>query len=163
MDRAQQSPLFPKATRHECGRGESSQSFLIGAPELLDLLDAGHNIFKSWTTSCGVFDELGQATKYRNHDPAAAASRHIEIDVIIGASAGGMTATIAGETLLFETASLEQPYNNSLPSLGQRFQPRGITRSPAGKKSTCSVLLLSKLMNGSPSANVDPNKKCPTK
>ena len=41
-------------------------------------------------------------------------SKKIEIDVLVGASAGGMTATIAAQKLLFEASSLVEPYNNSL-------------------------------------------------
>jgi hypothetical protein len=41
-------------------------------------------------------------------------TKKIEIDVLVGASAGGMTAAIAVQKLLFEASSLEDPYNNSL-------------------------------------------------
>ena len=42
------------------------------------------------------------------------ASKRIEIDVLTGASAGGMTVAIAAQKLLFEARSLQDPYNNSL-------------------------------------------------
>jgi hypothetical protein len=41
-------------------------------------------------------------------------TKRVEIDVLTGASAGGMTATIAAQKLLFEATSLQDPYNNSL-------------------------------------------------
>ena len=62
----------------------------------------------------GVLYEVIHALGCHNTDPATAESERIEIDVITGASAGGMTAAIAVQKLLFEAGSLADPYDNSL-------------------------------------------------
>jgi predicted acylesterase/phospholipase RssA len=62
----------------------------------------------------GVLFEIINAIGQHNNDSGTKESEKIEIDVITGASAGGMTAGIAAQKLLFESASLTQPYNNSL-------------------------------------------------
>ena len=63
----------------------------------------------------GVMFEMLDAIKQHNNDPAtAAAGDYIKIDVITGASAGGMTATILAQKLLFEAASLDGAYANCL-------------------------------------------------
>jgi len=63
----------------------------------------------------GVLYEVVTAIGAHNDHPATKAKpeESIEIDVLTGASAGGMTATIAAQKLLFEADSLTQPYNNS--------------------------------------------------
>lgn len=62
----------------------------------------------------GVLYEVLAAIKQHNENPATTADQRIEIDVLTGASAGGMTATIAAQKLLFEAAALDGPYQNSL-------------------------------------------------
>lgn len=52
-----------------------------------------------------VFDALCQ------HNQTASADQRIYIDVLTGASAGGMTAAIASQTLLY-TGAVSDPYNN---------------------------------------------------
>lgn len=47
------------------------------------------------------------------HNAAVTPDQRIEIDVLTGASAGGMTAAIATQKLLYEASSLSQAYNNS--------------------------------------------------
>jgi hypothetical protein len=46
------------------------------------------------------------------HNQTATDATRIEIDVLTGASAGGMTATIAAQKLAFEADALEGPYDN---------------------------------------------------
>ena len=61
----------------------------------------------------GVLYEIIRTIKHHNGIEQDKAKK-IEIDVLVGASAGGMTASIAAQKLLFEASSLEEPYNNSL-------------------------------------------------
>lgn len=61
----------------------------------------------------GVMYEICQALKQHNGDPATAEDGKITVDVICGASAGGMTAAIAAQKLLFEAESLENPSGNA--------------------------------------------------
>ncbi len=61
----------------------------------------------------GVLYEVITAIDRHNSDPGTTVDEKIEIDVLTGASAGGMTATIAAQKLLFEAGSLMEPYNNS--------------------------------------------------
>lgn len=63
----------------------------------------------------GVMFEILDAIKQHNqHADTRAAGDFIKIDVLTGASAGGMTATILAQKLLFEAGSLYAPYANSL-------------------------------------------------
>lgn len=61
----------------------------------------------------GVLYEIIRTIQHHNGIEQDKAKK-IEIDVLVGASAGGMTATIATQKLLFEASSLDEPYNNSL-------------------------------------------------
>jgi predicted acylesterase/phospholipase RssA len=61
----------------------------------------------------GVLYEIIRAIEHHNRLEEDETNK-IEIDVLTGASAGGMTATIAAQKLLFEASSLQDPYNNSL-------------------------------------------------
>ncbi|MEI8210228.1 MAG: patatin-like phospholipase family protein [Methylococcales bacterium] len=61
----------------------------------------------------GVLYELIRTIQHHNEHEADE-TKKIEIDVLTGASAGGMTAAIAAQKLLFEASSLQEPYNNSL-------------------------------------------------
>src|SRR6202023_1207767 len=62
----------------------------------------------------GVMYEIISAIKQHNTDPSTSAADRIEIDVLTGASAGGMTAAIATQKLLFDGPSLDNAYDNSL-------------------------------------------------
>lgn len=64
----------------------------------------------------GVFFEILDALAQHNQwvDKNGRAEDRIEIDVLTGASAGGMTAAIAAYSLLFNGVSLVRPYENSL-------------------------------------------------
>jgi Patatin-like phospholipase len=61
----------------------------------------------------GVLYEIFHAISQHNLDPATSDAEKIVVDVLTGASAGGMTATIAAQKLLFEADALAGPYNNS--------------------------------------------------
>jgi predicted acylesterase/phospholipase RssA len=56
----------------------------------------------------GVMYELLRGLKAHNEDPASTNER-IVIDVLAGASAGGMTAAIVAQKLLYEPAALDDP------------------------------------------------------
>lgn len=61
----------------------------------------------------GVLYEVLDALAQHNSDPKTTDDEKIFVDVLTGASAGGMTATIAAQKLLFEAGSLTDPYKNS--------------------------------------------------
>jgi Patatin-like phospholipase len=64
----------------------------------------------------GVAFELLDAIAQHNQwaDANNQPNQRIEIDVLTGASAGGMTAAILAQRLLFDGFSMSQPYNNPL-------------------------------------------------
>ena len=62
----------------------------------------------------GVLYEVIHAIGQHNQDPKTTADEKIVIDVITGASAGGMTATIAAQKLAFEASALDGAYSNAL-------------------------------------------------
>ena len=64
----------------------------------------------------GVAFELLDAIAQHNQwaDANNQPNQRIEIDVLTGASAGGMTAAILAQRLLFDGLSMGQPYNNPL-------------------------------------------------
>lgn len=64
----------------------------------------------------GVLYEIIHAIGQHNQNPDTPAERRLFIDVLTGASAGGMSATIAAQKLLFERNSLDGPYSNALYS-----------------------------------------------
>ncbi|HEV2803555.1 MAG TPA: patatin-like phospholipase family protein [Chthoniobacterales bacterium] len=61
----------------------------------------------------GVLYEIVEALRQHNEDPRTPPNERIEIDVLTGASAGGMTATIAAQKLLFDAPALRDPVKNS--------------------------------------------------
>ncbi len=61
----------------------------------------------------GVLYEVLEALRQHNELPVNANNKII-VDVLTGASAGGMTATIVAQKLLFEASSLQGAYTNSL-------------------------------------------------
>jgi len=61
----------------------------------------------------GVLYEIIHAIGQHNTDPATPSADQIKIDVLTGASAGGMTATIAAQKLAYEADALTAPYNNA--------------------------------------------------
>jgi hypothetical protein len=62
----------------------------------------------------GVLYEVLDALHQHNTNPATAEDDKIEIDVLTGASAGGMTAIILGQKLLFSADAFAGPYDNPL-------------------------------------------------
>lgn len=60
-----------------------------------------------------VFDAIANHNKAVD-DQKLTPEQKIQIDVMSGASAGGMTAAIAAQKLMFEQSALSYPYNNSL-------------------------------------------------
>lgn len=62
----------------------------------------------------GVLYEVIQAIGQHNTQPITKELEKIEIDVITGASAGGLTAAIAVQKLLYDADALNEPYKNSL-------------------------------------------------
>lgn len=60
----------------------------------------------------GVLYEILDAIA--QHNAGASAENKIFIDVLTGASAGGMSVTVSAQKLLFEADSLADPYNNVL-------------------------------------------------
>ena len=61
----------------------------------------------------GVLYEILRGIENHNTDPATSADERIVIDVLSGASAGGMTAAITSHTLMFNAGALAKPYDNS--------------------------------------------------
>lgn len=59
-----------------------------------------------------VLDAVGQHNQWA--DANGQPDERIEIDVLTGASAGGMTAAIIAQRLLFDGLSMSKPYNNPL-------------------------------------------------
>lgn len=62
----------------------------------------------------GVIYEVLEAIARHNESLSENDENRIEIDVITGASAGGMTACILAQNLLYDDGSLRKPYGNSL-------------------------------------------------
>ena len=62
----------------------------------------------------GVMYEIIHAIGQHNKNVGIDSDNKILIDVLTGASAGGMTSTILAQKLMFEAGALEGPYNNSL-------------------------------------------------
>jgi hypothetical protein len=61
----------------------------------------------------GVLYEVVNAIGQHNSQPETKPEERIEIDVLTGASAGGMTATIAAQKLMFEAGALRGAFTNS--------------------------------------------------
>jgi hypothetical protein len=62
----------------------------------------------------GVLYEVLDAIQQHNHNPATGLDEKIVIDVLTGASAGGMTAIILAQKLLFSADEFRGPYDNPL-------------------------------------------------
>src|SRR5579859_7522818 len=61
----------------------------------------------------GVIYELLQAIR-TNNEQASSEDGKIYVDVLTGASAGGMTAAMVSQRLMYDAASLEGEFTNSL-------------------------------------------------
>src|SRR6185437_6110708 len=62
----------------------------------------------------GVLWEVLDAIRQHNQDPATKPEEKVIIDVLTGASAGGMTAVILAQKLLFNSGEFKGPYDNPL-------------------------------------------------
>src|SRR5580698_9037844 len=62
----------------------------------------------------GVLFEVLDAIHQHNSSPATTSDEQIQIDVLTGASAGGMTAIIMAQKLLYNANEFAGPYNNPL-------------------------------------------------
>jgi hypothetical protein len=62
----------------------------------------------------GVLYEMLDAIGQHNGDPATGAVDKIAVDVLTGASAGGMTAVILAQKLLYSASEFRGPYDNPL-------------------------------------------------
>jgi predicted acylesterase/phospholipase RssA len=62
----------------------------------------------------GVLYEVLDAIEQHNNDPATTSDNRIVIDVLTGASAGGMTAIILAQKLLYSAGEFRGPYDNPL-------------------------------------------------
>lgn len=62
----------------------------------------------------GVLYEVLDAIHQHNNDPATTTDDRIVIDVLTGASAGGMTAIILAQKLLYSAGEFRGPYDNPL-------------------------------------------------
>ena len=86
-----------------------------------------------------VLDALAQHNTWA--DQTNRGDQRIEIDVLAGASAGGMTAAMAAYSLLFNGADLTQPYNNSLYNAWVKdIDITGLLARQPGEDATHSVL-----------------------
>jgi hypothetical protein len=82
-----------------------------------------------------IIDAIGQ------HNSAAPAKEQIFIDVLTGASAGGMSATVLAQKLLFEAGSLANPYDNILyRAWVEDIQLQSLLALQPGEDSSHSVL-----------------------
>ena len=64
----------------------------------------------------GVLYEVVNAIGQHNSQPDTKPEERIEIDVLTGASAGRMTATIAAQKLMFEAGALRGAFTNRRPT-----------------------------------------------
>ncbi len=62
----------------------------------------------------GVLYEVLYALKQHNQQPGISEDRKIYVDVLTGASAGGLSVALAAQKLLYEADSLDDPYGNPL-------------------------------------------------
>jgi hypothetical protein len=60
----------------------------------------------------GVLYEVLRGLENHNSNPETGPEERIIVDVLSGASAGGMTAAITSQTLLFNAGALTKPYDN---------------------------------------------------
>jgi Patatin-like phospholipase len=66
------------------------------------------------TYESGVLYEIIEAIGQHNSNPATPAGNKVVIDVLTGASAGGISATLLAQKLLYESGSLSGAYTNAL-------------------------------------------------
>jgi hypothetical protein len=66
------------------------------------------------TYEAGVLYEVIYAIGQHNQNPQTIDDERIYVDVLTGASAGGMSVAVAAQKLLYDAPSLDDPYNNAL-------------------------------------------------
>src|SRR5579862_9363987 len=66
------------------------------------------------TYEAGVLFEVIDAIGQHNRHPATTEDQKIIVYVLTGASAGGISATVLAQKLLYEAGALDGPYNNVL-------------------------------------------------
>ena len=89
----------------------------------------------------GVMYEIVHAIREHNESPDTAAEDRILIDVLTGASAGGMTATILAQKLMFQADALDGAYSNSLYTPWVKdVDILGLLTEQPGESSTKSIL-----------------------
>ncbi len=87
----------------------------------------------------GVLFEMLDAIS--QHNASVPEGQKIVIDVLTGASAGGMSATVLAQKLLFEGDALADPYNNSLyRAWVQDIDIKGLLALQHDEDPSCSVL-----------------------
>ena len=128
------------ASRKGARKVSAPQLALTAAPnKRLAITVAGAVSLGSY--EAGALYEIINAVGQHNADPGVELSERIKIDVITGASAGGMTAGIATQKLLFEAGSLADAYNNSLYRPWVRdVSIQGLLSLQAGESTTHSIL-----------------------
>src|SRR5271165_486041 len=65
----------------------------------------------------GVLYEVLDAIHQHNTNPATTDDNRVMIDVLTGASAGGMTAIVLAQKLLYSAGEFQGPYDNPLYNL----------------------------------------------
>lgn len=67
-----------------------------------------------WSTKGSASIQGNRYFELRSGNIAASEANKIFIDILTGASAGGMSATVLAQKLFFEAGSLTNPYDNIL-------------------------------------------------
>lgn len=88
----------------------------------------------------GVLCEVLDAIRQHNSDAATTPDEKIVIDVLTGASAGGMTAIILAQKLLFSADAFRGPYDNPLyDAWVQRIDLKGLQATQNGEPALHSI------------------------
>ena len=86
----------------------------------------------------GTLYEIINAIKLHNNHPE---NERIEIDVLTGASAGGMTAALVAQKLMFEGAELDDPENNvGYQAWVEKVDIKGLLDHHPGDKPNTAIL-----------------------
>jgi len=94
----------------------------------------------------GVLYEVLDAIHHHNKDPATSLNDRVIIDVFTGASAGGMTAIILAQKLMYSAGEFHGPYDNPLYNTWvKRITLEGL-QQPADNEPALHSLLSSDLI-----------------
>ena len=103
------------------------------------------------TYEAGVLYEVLYAIGQHNQNPQTTGDEKIYIDVLTGASAGGMSVAVAAQKLLYDADSLNDPYSNPLyQAWVQDIDIAGLLALGKDEPCDCSIFssdLISKLAN----------------